>query len=657
MLVGWWLDLASLKSVFPGFVTMKANTALAFVLAGASLCWLQPEAAGGRARWISRACAAAAGVIGLLTLGEYGLGWDLRIDELLFLDPGDPGTSSPGRMAPTSAASFLLLGLALLFLDADTRRGGRPAQALTLVPMAISWLALVGYLYGVESFYGIASYTRMALHTALAFLGLGAGVLLARPDKGWMATITSPSVGGAMARRLLPASAVLPFMLGWVKLFGRRGGLYGTEFGLALVVVLTSSVFAVVVWRSARSLDRKDAVRRQAEAALAEQEARFRGLLESAPDAAVIVDARGRIVLVNAQAERLFGYGRERLLDQPLELLLPDRFRGRHAEHFAGYLSDPRPRAMGVGADLYARRENGSEFPVDVSLSPLATEQGLLVISAIRDITERKRAELEMSWRRREAEFLAEVARTIVATRDLDVVLQGVGEAAVVLCASDLSSVALREPTGGAMAFRHWPAARGVGIGDLRIRPGEGIGGQVLVTGRPFRTDDYAEDPRITKDFVGAALAEGVVAAMVVPIRHGGRVAGLLYVQNRSARPFTDRDEAVLLRLADHAAVAIENAHLFTESERRRRAAETLLEAGHAVAEGLVLEVVAKRIVDAARMVLQGHGAVLYRVDRGSGVLTALSCPATPVVCSARTSPSRPARGLSAWPPRSSTRS
>jgi PAS domain S-box-containing protein len=625
VLVGWWLDLASLKSVFPGLVTMKANTALAFLLAGASLFWLRPEAAGGRARWISRACAVAVSLIGLLTLGEYLLGWDAHIDELLFRDPGDPGTSSPGRMAPTSAAGFLLLGLALLFLDAETRRGGRPAQALTLVPMVIAWLALIGYLYGVEPFYGIASYTQTALHTALAFLALGAGVLLARSDRGWMATITGPSAGGAMARRLLPASVVLPLVLGWGKLFGRRADLYETEFGLSLVVVLTASAFAVIVWRSARSLDRRDAVRGQTEAALAEREARFRGLLESAPDAVVIVDARGRIVLVNAQADRLFGYRRESLLDQPLDLLLPDRFRDRHAGHRAGYFSDPRPRAMGVGADLYARREDGSEFPVDVSLSPLATEQGPLVISAIRDITERKRAELEMSRGRREAEVLAEVARMIVAAQDLDVVLQGVGEAAVDLCAADLSSVALREPARGAMVFRHWSGARGLGIGDLRIEPGKGMGGQVLVTGRPFRTDNYAEDPGITKEYIDAALTEGVVAVMAVPIWYDGRVEGLLYVQNRSARPFTDRDEAVLRRLADHAAVAIAHAYLFAESERRRRAAEMLLDAGRAVVQGLSPEEVAQRIVESVRTALQGQGAALYRADPGSGVLTALA--------------------------------
>jgi protein-histidine pros-kinase len=178
---------------------------------------------------------------------------------------------------------------------------------------------------------------------------------------------------------------------------------HGAEFPMEITSCSLHTEEGPMVMTSVRDItDRKKA------------EQKFRDLLESAPDAMVIVDSRGRIVLVNSQAEALFGYRRDELLGQSVEVLIPERARTRHTAFRSDYFERPKLRAMGAGLELHGRRKNGSEFPVEVSLSPLSTEEGQLVSSAIRDVTERRRFEQRLrDANRMKSEFLANMSHEL----------------------------------------------------------------------------------------------------------------------------------------------------------------------------------------------------------------------------------------------------
>jgi PAS domain S-box-containing protein len=161
--------------------------------------------------------------------------------------------------------------------------------------------------------------------------------------------------------------------------------------------VLRSKVAALVELSriNAKLKEQTAALRHQGEV-LQKAEEKFRSLLEAAPDAMIVINREGRIILVNAQAESLFGYARKELLENRLAILLPERFHGQHLEQRSSFFSEASVRPMRVGFELYGRHKDGTEFPVEISLSPLETEEGSLVSSAIRDITGRKRAEEEI---------------------------------------------------------------------------------------------------------------------------------------------------------------------------------------------------------------------------------------------------------------------
>ena len=266
VLLGWVFDVELLKRIVPTLVAMNPVTAVCFALCGASLL---AQRAASENQFLTMARLAALLVVGvaLSKLVALGLHMDMSVDKLLFASRlEDDITGQPNRMAPNTAMGFLLTGAALLVLDFKTRRGYYAAQFFAIGAAMASLLALIGYAYGTKSFYGVGTYIPMALHTALTFFLLVGGILMARPRRGMMATLTGQGNGNVTARRLVPAAVAVPALLGWLCLKGQQAHFYDSEFRLSLLVVLTIAVFTALITSTAGLLCRADARRTLAEA-------------------------------------------------------------------------------------------------------------------------------------------------------------------------------------------------------------------------------------------------------------------------------------------------------------------------------------------------------------------------------------------------------
>ena len=367
-----------------------------------------------------------------------------------------------------------------------------------------------------------------------------------------------------------------------------RAGLM-TALG-AFLIILVGAIMVVRV--SNPVIDRLQEV----EASVRESEKRFQLVVEASPSAMVMVNSEGTILLVNAETERLFGQGREDLLGEPVEALIPERFRGKHPRHRTGFFAHPEPRRMGAGRDLHGLSSDGTEFPVEVGLNPIETEEGWLVLSSIVDISERKqaeealrkahdeleekvqertallsaensdrkRAEQELQQRARELAAINRLGHLVGASLSLDQLVQAAIDGIVTVVAPDVALFFLRE--GERLRLR------GFGPNDSKFSHqetsahvvGECLCGLAAREGQPTYSSDIHSDPRCTWSECKKA---GLRSFAALPLRSGNEILGVLGLASGTERDF--RAQAAFLEtLAGEIAICMQNALLYDQVHR-----------------------------------------------------------------------------------------
>jgi PAS domain S-box-containing protein len=393
VLVGWRMNIPSLTAVLPGTVAMRPITAVGFVFSGAALFLLHFHAR--PARWGGYGSAAIAGLIGVSTMAGHLSGFDPGIDKWLFdwLTAPHGAAAQVWQMSLFAGSSFTLFIGTLLTLEAQTPWLRRISVVLGTFGLTLVSLAVIGYVYDMNSLYQFMGTQPTALHTAVSFFVLFASAALAAPDRGWMTMLTGDSVGKVMMRRLLLATVAVLLIVGFlVTNFGHYESI-SPNFGIAILALSTVILFSIVVWRSTTFLDQLDADRRSKDEALRASQI----MLATAESVAGVGswdwDILSNKLIWSEEHYRLFGFPPDPVYatnENWLACVHPeDRSRVQSATDTATLGHQP------YDIDYRIILPDGTERIVNSKAEIFRDEAGQAVhmLGTVHDITERKRAE------------------------------------------------------------------------------------------------------------------------------------------------------------------------------------------------------------------------------------------------------------------------
>ncbi len=390
-LAGWIFNVEFLKSIFFGMVSMKPNTAVAFIFSGIAMR-ISPQNQTLRARKLMIAVAAVIALLGTSALFEYISDIDLGIDQLLFREDANPAhTSHAGRMAPATAFGFMSAGIAFFI---ETRKLKyfwlQQSFAAGILLLILSWF--MGYLYLVKSMYSVFNYTPMAVHTVIAFTAIGIGLLFQYPNKGFVKYIYDKEPAGIIAKRLLAVCLLIIFTTGLLFARGTISGFYSNSAGFAFFALSNIFLMTLSIYYFTKKTNQLNDERAKLADELFANEHRFQSIMDNSMTLISVKDAGGHYLMANRTFEKLRNISAERIKGMTDHAMFPKDIADKLVKNDEAVLK------TGVHAEFEETIQTAKELRTYLSHKfPLSDAIGCPhAVGAISmDITERKRNEEE----------------------------------------------------------------------------------------------------------------------------------------------------------------------------------------------------------------------------------------------------------------------
>ncbi len=388
VMAGWIFSIRLILNIPPGQNPMKFNTAICFVLLGLAL-YIRSYTKSVFYHRLSAALGLAVAIFAITNLIMNLVGHSDAIDRFFMEDLFTPEKYAPGRMSPITLACVTILGFGLTASNTTSRMLLRFSQYLFNGVSAVTYIVFIGYFIQVPELYTLNLFIPVALSTAICLLLISTGASLLNPFLGVTAMFTNTGTAGIIARRLTVQFIAMVLLSAGLRLIAHRCHAFSAELGIALFAVLFSFIGLFLIWKTYRALGRIEEKNRIAEE-------RFRTVVELAPNGLIISDTEGNIRMANRETVKIFGYEQEELLAGNIDMLVPAQFRSSHAGLRKSYHRRPVEHTMGAGRNMFALTKSGQELPVEITLKPIVTDEGKMILASIVDISERIKAESTM---------------------------------------------------------------------------------------------------------------------------------------------------------------------------------------------------------------------------------------------------------------------